>query len=198
MPDHYFTQTPSSQSRPALLDIEFLGERLSFHTDAGVFSRTELDPGSALLIKSAEPLSGRVVDMGCGWGPIGLFLARKNPNAQLILADVNERAVELSRRNIQENHVSNARVMQSDGLAALPETFDYFISNPPIRAGKKTIYDWFAQAHERLTPGGTLLIVIRKQQGAPSALKYLSELFGDAQVIARDKGYWILRAQKEG
>lgn len=198
MPDHYYTQTPTSQSRPALLHVELLGEHMVFHTDAGVFSRTELDPGSALLIESAGNLSGQVVDMGCGWGPIGLFLARKNPSAQFLMADVNERAVELTRRNIRENQIPNARALQSDGLAALPETFDYFISNPPIRAGKKVIYDWFAQAQRRLVPGGALMIVIRKQQGAPSALSYLKEIFGDAGVIARSKGYWILRAQKKG
>lgn len=198
MPDHYYTRTPSSLSRPALLNIEFEGERLSFHTDAGVFSRTELDPGSALLIRTVGPLSGRVVDMGCGWGAIGLFLARKNPDAQFLLAEINERAVELTRRNIEENHIANARVVQSDGFESAPGEMDFFISNPPIRAGKQVIYGWFAEAHRRLTPGGALIIVIRKQQGAPSALTFLKEVFGQAEVAARDKGYWILRAQKKG
>lgn len=137
MPDHYYTQTPTSQSRPALLHVELLGEHMVFHTDAGVFSRTELDPGSALLIESAGNLSGQVVDMGCGWGPIGLFLARKNPSAQFLMADVNERAVELTRRNIRENQIPNARALQSDGWPPCPKPSIILSATRPSGPGKR-------------------------------------------------------------
>ena len=124
MPDHYYTQTPTSQSRPALLHVELLGEHMVFHTDAGVFSRTELDPGSALLIESAGNLSGQVVDMGCGWGPIGLFLARKNPSAQFLMADVNERQAMYTKlseidQKARQDYVGEINETQlTDGICA--------------------------------------------------------------------------------
>lgn len=196
MPDHYFSRDPASAHRPQEFAVELDGLALRFATDAGVFSRTELDPGSRLLIRSLGPLTGRVLDLGCGWGPVGLFLARKNPGAQLVLADVNSRAVQLAQHNIEQNGVRNAQAVVSDGYAGLSGSFDHVVTNPPIRAGKQLIYALFDESLERLIPGGSLTLVIRKQQGAPSALKHLSETFGSARVIERGGGYWIIQAFK--
>lgn len=195
MPEHYYTQDPHSAHRERSIIAQAADLQLSFDTDAGVFSKNELDPGSRLLIESVGALSGRVLDLGCGWGPVGICLALKNPQARLVMSDVNERALSLARRNLQKNGAV-AEVIESDGFAALEGTFDHVVTNPPIRAGKALIYGLFDTAFERLTPGGTLNIVIRKQQGAPSALKHLQEVFGNAEVIARGGGYWIIRAVK--
>ena len=197
MNEHYYTRTPVSAHHDRLIETTLLGRQMRFHTDAGVFSRDDVDPGSRLLIESAGPISGRALDMGCGWGPVGLSLALENPGAEFLLADVNERAVELSERNRRLNGVINAQVVESNAFESVEGEFSHILSNPPIRAGKQVIYGMFDEAHNRLLPGGMLTIVIRKQQGAPSAKKHLEELFGNAEVIARGGGYWIIRSVKE-
>ena len=195
MPDYYYTQEPASAHKERSITARALRLTLSFETDAGVFSKNELDPGSRLLIESMGALSGRVLDLGCGWGPVGTFLSLANPQAQLVMSDVNERALDLARRNLKNNGAA-AEVVASDGFAALEGAFDHVVTNPPIRAGKALIYGLFDTAHERLREGGALTIVIRKQQGAPSALKHLQETFGNAEVIAKGGGYWIIRSVK--
>jgi len=196
MHDHYFSQAPSSKQRPAELRVDIGGRTFAFTVDAGVFSRTGLDEGSRLLTETAGPLNGRCLDLGCGWGAVGITLAAFNPEAYFILSDINRRAADLARMNIERNHIANARAIESDGFDALPGAFNHIFSNPPIRAGKKVIYGMFDTARERLLPGGTLVIVIRRQQGAESALKHLSALFGNARVKARDKGYWVIESYK--
>lgn len=196
MPDHYYTSEPSSAHRPNAVAVNVLGQALRFDTDAGVFSRDGLDFGSRLLIESLPELTGRVLDMGAGWGAIGVALAAANPEAEFVLCDINRRAVELSRGNIQANGLKNARAIESDGFDAVEGLFDAIVTNPPIRAGKQLIYRLFDGARDRLKPGGSLYIVIRKQQGAPSALKHLEEVYGQASVIERDKGFWIIEARK--
>lgn len=196
MMEHYYTPRPESEHRERTIRATARGLTLEFITDAGVFSKNELDPGSHLLIESMPPLTGRVLDLGCGWGPVGVFLAKLNPEAQLVMADVNERALDLTRRNLQKNGV-RAEVIESDGFQAIEGTFRHVVTNPPIRAGKQTIYAMFDEAYKRLEAGGTLTIVIRKQQGAPSALKHFEETYGNAEIAAKDAGYWIIRTRKE-
>jgi len=197
MSEHYFTPDPSAPHRPREIAVAALGLALSMHTDAGVFSSDGLDPGSRLLIESLPPLTGRVADLGCGWGAMGVPLALKNPGAEFFLTDINARAVDLARKNIARNQAKNARALQGDGLLALSGPFQAVITNPPIRAGKQVVYGLFAQAEEKLSPGGKLYAVVRKQQGAPSALKYLAALFASARVIERGGGYWVIEAEKE-
>ena len=197
MNEHYFTSEPVSAHRERLIDTKLLGREMRFLTDAGVFSRDDVDPGSRLLIDSAGPLTGRVLDLGCGWGPVGLSLALENPEIDMLMADVNERAVELSERNRRMNGVVNAHVIESDAFESIEGEFEHILTNPPIRAGKQVIYGMFDESFNRLLPGGDLTIVIRKQQGAPSAKAHLQDLFGNAEVIARGGGYWIIRSRKE-
>jgi len=197
MSEHYFTPDPSAPTRPRTILLRALGLELTMHTDAGVFSSDGLDPGSRLLMESLPELTGRVADLGCGWGAMGVPLALKNPRAEFLLTDVNQRAADLARKNIIRNQAKNARAFTGDGLKALEGPLQAVITNPPIRAGKRVIYGLFAEARERLGPGGKLYAVIRKQQGAPSALKYLKELFGTAQVIERGGGYWVIESTKE-
>ena len=193
MPDHYFTARPESEHHLRVVSAAVAGLTLSFETDAGVFSKGELDPGSRLLIESMPPLSGRVLDLGCGWGAVGVALARLNPGLQLVMSDVNERALALAASNARRNGVEAVTCL-SDGFDAVEGLFDHVVTNPPIRAGKAVIYGLFAASREHLKPGGTLTIVIRTQQGAPSALKFLKETFSQADDVARGGGYRILRA----
>ncbi|MGI5899461.1 MAG: class I SAM-dependent methyltransferase [Christensenellales bacterium] len=198
MSDHYYTNEPASKESKIKIELEFRGKGYSFYTGSGVFSKDNLDPGSRLLLESLALAEGEVADIGCGWGPIGIILARENPLAQITMLDINRRAVGLCGENIALNGAENAQVLESDGMKALPENrlFDLIVTNPPIRAGKQVIYGIFRQAYDRLNSGGALYIVIRKKQGAPSAKAFLSQLFGNCETVNRGGGYWVLRSEK--
>lgn len=193
MPEHYYTSTPTSAHEVRSFRAVFAGRVLAFDTDAGVFSKQHVDPGSELLCGALpDDLSGDVLDMGCGWGAMTVLTLARFPKLNVTMADVNERALSLAVANVEKNHMQ-ARAVLSDGFERIEGMFDAVITNPPIRAGKAVIYKMFEDAKAHLKPGGMLVLVIRKQQGAPSALKFLKTLYRKAEVIARDGGYWIIR-----
>ncbi len=195
MSDHYYTANPASAHDERRVALTALGNELVFTTDAGVFSRDGLDKGTEALLNALPvPMEGRVLDLGCGWGPVGVTLGKKYPALEIVMTDINQRAAELARRNLAANGV-RAQVVQGDGFAAVEGSFDTILTNPPIRAGKAVIYALFREARERLNPGGALYIVIRKQQGAPSALKFLREVYDEAEVIDRSGGFHVIRAR---
>lgn len=174
MADHYFTVSPQSEHQPAQIETQYRGHTLLFETDSGVFSRFALDKGTETLLNALPAdLRGTVLDMGCGYGALGVSVARAYPNVALTMADINERAVKLAGENARRNGVT-AETLQSDGYAALQGgRFDLILTNPPIRAGKRVIYRMLRMAQTTLTEGGAMVLVIRKQQGAPSAKTYL-------------------------
>ena len=194
MPEYYYTHTPNSEHEERHFTSVFMGKTLAFETDAGVFSKQHIDPGSEILCKSLPELHGRVLDMGCGWGAIGVLLARLCPDAQITMADINERAVALAARNARQNGVS-AETLVSDGYENIAPSFDAIVTNPPIRAGKQTVYRILDEAKTRLAPGGRLFLVIRKEQGAPSAQTHLQGVYSRVELLARKKGYWILACE---
>lgn len=197
MSEQYFTSKPTSEHRYSKFETEILGNTVVFHTDSGVFSKDALDFGTRTLLEAVPALYGRVLDLGCGWGAVGVCVGKKYPDTEIVMSDVNERAMELAEKNLKENGVTNVRVMKSDAMDDVPGTFDFILNNPPIRAGKSVIYRMFDQASERLNAGGALYVVIRKQQGAPSAKAHLSEKFDQVKVIAKEKSYWIIECKKE-
>ncbi len=191
MAEHYFSPEPGAEHALRDIELDFEGERFYFQTDAGVFSREGLDEGSALLLRAVmDRVSGEVLDLGCGWGPVGTILARLCPACRVTMIDINARACQLAMENARRNRVS-ARVLCQDGLAGTMGAFDWILLNPPIRAGKETVYRLFRESAGRLAEGGTLAIVIRKQQGAPSAQRYLETLFGEVSLHCRKKGYHV-------
>lgn len=196
MPDHYYTPLPQSAHRPARVEFTYRGHGLTFETDSGVFSRLEIDKGSELLLYTLpDGLSGRVLDMGCGYGVIGLSVGKAYPQCALTLSDLNERAVALSAQNAKTNGVQ-AETLSGNGYeSVMGRSFDLILQNPPIRAGKQVIYGMFADAARCLSPQGELWLVIRKQQGAPSAMDYLRTLYVQVEVVEKKGGYWILRCQ---
>ena len=193
MNDHYFTAAPSSEHRYQSCFLEYRGEKLSFITDAGVFSRGEVDAGTRVLLNALpDPLSGRVLDLGCGWGAIGVSIGKRYPACDVVMTDVNERAAELARENAERNGVS-AVAVQGDGLENVTGEFDLIVTNPPIRAGKQVIYQMFAQCAGRLRENGEMYLVIRRQQGAESAVRYLRTLHGSVDTVDKSGGYWVIR-----
>ena len=193
MSEHYYTASPSSAHDERRVTLKALGNELTFITDAGVFSRDGLDRGTEVLLDALPPLAGRMLDLGCGWGPVGVALGKKYPGLEIVMTDINTRAADLARRNLAQNGV-RATVLQGDGFDPVEGLFDAIVTNPPIRAGKAVIYGLFDRARSFLKPGGALYLVIRKQQGAPSALKFLKERYREAEVIDRGSGFHVIRA----
>ena len=196
MADHYFTPSPQSEHHPARVETEYRGHTLLFETDSGVFSRWEMDRGTEVLLNSLpENIVGTVLDMGCGYGAIGVAVGGAYAECDVTMADINERACELAKQNAAKNGI-RAKVLQSDGYArVLGSRFDFILQNPPIRAGKAVIYRMFADAATCLNEDGSLWLVIRKQQGAPSAITYLKTLFADVAAVEKKSGYWVLRCK---
>jgi 16S rRNA (guanine1207-N2)-methyltransferase len=195
---HYFDPNPEAGHQIVELAARFRGIDFVFQTDRAVFSRHRLDFGSELLIETCirnrEKPRGRLLDLGCGYGPVGIIMKRLFPALDIVLCDINARALDLARRNSRQNQAQYIDIVQSDGLQAVTGLFDLILTNPPIRAGKAVVYRFFQEASERLTPDGFLYVVIQKKQGAPSALQFLGQLFSQAEVIERDGGYWVIRA----
>lgn len=198
MNDHYYTQIPHSVSDEHTWTAKLGEYSFDFTTDNGVFSKTQIDYGSQVLMYAAgetDFVDGPLLDLGCGYGPIGLYLARKFPDRQIHLADINERAVELATKNACQNQISNAVIYQSDIYQNISETdFAGIVINPPIRAGKQVVHQMIEEAYDYLRDGGKLQIVIQKKQGAPSAKQKMLEVFGQVERIALDRGYWVLES----
>ncbi|HZG55505.1 class I SAM-dependent methyltransferase [Paenibacillus sp.] len=200
MSDHYYSKTPTTPSQRQTIDATLRGQPVRFVTEAGVFSKREVDFGSRLLIETMiVPRDADVLDVGCGYGPIGLVAARLAAEGTVTMVDVNERAVNVAKENAERLGVKNVRILQSDLFEALPQdaTFDVVLTNPPIRAGKSVVHRIFEGAYERLRSGGSLWVVIQKKQGAPSAFEKLETLFGDVREETKEKGYRIFRAIKQ-
>lgn len=201
MSNHYYTKNPETESKETSWTFPLRGREFRFISDSGVFSKRTVDFGSRLLIESFrlnEEVAGDILDVGCGYGPMGLALAHAYPTRLVEMVDVNERAMSLARRNAEANNIRNVKVYESNTYDQVPEgrQFAAIVSNPPIRAGKQVVHHILSEAHTHLLPGGTLTVVIQKKQGAPSAEQKMLDVFGNVEIIARDKGYWIIQSVK--
>ena len=197
MSEHYFSKNPQSKSEPKTWNYTLRGREYSFKSDVGVFSKNEVDFGSRLLIEQFEvpDISGDILDLGCGYGPIGIVLADQYPDRSVTMVDINERALELASENALKNSVGEVEVIQSDRFSCLGNrSFAAVVTNPPIRAGKKVVHKMFEESKQALLSRGELWVVIQKKQGAPSAKDKLESLFGNVEVVYRSKGYFILKA----
>lgn len=195
---HYFINDESINSNEQMFQVEILNKNFKFLTDNGVFSKNELDDATRLLIKTIAPIgfSGNILDVGCGYGGLGLPIATFVENSKIHMVDVNLRALELTKRNAKLNNITNVEIYESDCYEGVTTSFDHVISNPPIRAGKKVVHKILEESFNVLKAGGTLTIVIGKQHGAASAQKRMQEVFGNAEMIERKKGFWILQSVK--
>jgi 16S rRNA (guanine1207-N2)-methyltransferase len=197
--NHYFSHRPEVAQDQKHFTFELRGRTYRFTTDAGVFSKQRIDFGSVLLIECMEISEGdAVLDMGCGYGPIGVVAAQLAGQGKVWMVDVNERAVALARKNLEDNGVGNAEVIVSDLYDQIPETmsFDVIVTNPPIRTGKEKVFELYEESYKRLKRQGCLWTVIQKKQGAPSTMKKLQALFAQVEKVKQEKGYWIIRAVK--
>lgn len=201
---HYFDEQPGGPARPRRVSLEFAARTFEFETASGVFSGSRVDPGTRVLLDTVVPDlrqqgtgGGRLLDLGCGYGPVGIVLKRVFPVLDVTFSDVNRRALDLAEKNARANQVSYARYVHSDGWARLDGPFDIVVTNPPIRAGKAVVRSFFRGAREHLAPGGRLYVVMRTKQGAPSATAFLTELFGHCDILQREGGYRVLRCEQD-
>ncbi len=198
MTSHYYNNNLETKSNEKIIKDKVLSHELTFITDHGVFSKDKIDYGSRVLIKacSFEPWYKNVLDVGCGYGPIGISLAKEFSNISFTLIDVNLRALELAKRNAALNNLKNITIFESNIYEMINTKYDCIISNPPIRAGKKVVHQILEESINYLNEKGSIYIVIQKKQGAPSAFVKLEEVFGNCTIVCRDKGYYVLKSIK--
>lgn len=194
--DHYYSQRPKAAHRRREIQLDVHGIRLSLVSDAGVFSRDAIDPGTKLLLASVQPpVGGLILDVGCGYGPIGLYYAARCKECTVHLSDVNKRAVDLADENARRNGLLNTVIHWGSGLETVAGlSFDLIVTNPPIRAGRKVVLEIFKSAHDRLVSGGRFAFVARTQQGAKTLARELDRTFGNVEDVARAGGYRVYEA----
>ncbi|MCK9536914.1 MAG: methyltransferase [Bacilli bacterium] len=196
---HYFTNDPDLKSAAWTIEYNYQNHRLTFLSDYGVFSKSRIDYGTHLLLQAFTPPSKssvRILDIGCGYGIIGLAIAKAYPDFQVELTDINMRAVNLTQHNASVLNLNNVNIYIGNLYENADGLFDVIITNPPIRAGKATVYRIFNQGYNRLFPGGYLWAVVRKQQGAKSLIKKMAELFGIMEIVVVSKGYYVFYVKK--
>lgn len=194
--EHYFVAKPLSKKKEYAFSANIFGVPLNFFTASGVFSPRQIDLGTLVLIKYMQLKSGEnILDFGCGYGPIGIMAAKSCKTCNVVMVDINERAVEAAKRNIRENDVKNAHAKQSFFYSTLKdEFFDVILSNLPMSAGLEICYKIIEGAKEHLVPKGTLQIVSRQRKGGERIMKKMEEVFGNVEVLAKKSGYWIYKS----
>lgn len=202
MTNYYYTHNPEVVHDEKQWNFEIFNHQFKFTTDNGVFSKRTVDYGSRTLLSAFDPTAlpaGGILDLGTGYGPIGMALAYQSPERIVDMVDVNELALSLARKNTALNQITNVNVFTSDVYEQVTATnYAAIVTNPPVRAGKRVVEEMLTGALPRLVVGGTLTVVLQKKQGAPSAKKIMQATFGNCQIIKKDKGYYILQSIKEG
>ena len=194
MIDHYFSSEVTAESNPQEIAYKFGNRKYHFITDNGVFSVGKMDTASDILIQTIPPLTGSLLDMGCGYGSIGIVLA-KEYDLKLTQADINPRAISLSKQNAAINKVDSS-VIQSDSFNQITGFFDTIAINPPIHAGKDVIFAMYNGAYKHLNIGGALYIVILKKHGADSSRAHILKIFGNCETLYKKKGLCVFKAHK--
>lgn len=189
----YFDNDKNIKSEKRLIKFNFNNREFSMYSDNGVFSKDRFDFGTRVLLESIDinSLCGRVLDLGCGTGVVGLILGTLNKNISIDMVDVNERAIELARENVSFNKFEN-NVFVSDVYSNVSDKYDYIITNPPIRAGKDVVRKFLIGAKDYLSENGTLYFVMRKDHGVKSMIKELEEIY-KVEIIDKEKGFYIVR-----
>lgn len=192
--EHYFTNNENLKSEFRKINYSYKDSSFTFTSDLGVFSKNKVDYGSKVLVETILNMNftnKRTLDVGCGYGFIGIVLS-KITNSYVDMVDINKRAVHLSLMNIENNKV-NASAFISDAYENIKETYDYIVTNPPIRAGKQKVLEVLLNAKEHLNKNGILYYVIRKDQGAISISEKLKGIY-NVELLKKDKGFYIYKA----
>lgn len=198
---HYFIAEAHTDSDYFTFEENFEGKNFIFNSCNDVFSKNCVDYGTKVLIKSIIKNSsnyfGDVLDVGCGYGALSIILEKYLKNCKFTLIDVNSVAVDLAKKNKLANNSSNIKnIFESDLYSNVSGTYSHIVSNPPIKTGKSVLINLITQGFNLLNIGGSMTIVIKKNYGADSAKNLMKNTFGNAEVLERDKGYYILYSKK--
>lgn len=197
--EHYFAETPKSEAKLGMIQTRLRGNTFKFLTASSVFSKKQVDSGTRLLIEAMQlPDEGTVLDIGCGYGPVGIAAATTNRKLHIVMTDVNMRAVQLARRNIKINKLCNAEVRHGYLYEPIKDSaFDCVLSNPPVSAGMETVLAIIQDAPPFISSGGTLQMVVRSKIGKKTLPNAFTDAFDSCSVLARKSGYRILTAKKQ-
>lgn len=197
--EHYFAAAPKSLAKLGIIHTTLRGKSFEFLTASSVFSKKQVDLGTRLLIETMLlPETGSVLDVGCGYGVVGIAVAASNPKLRVIMTDVNERAVRLARQNTQKNKVHDTEVRRGYLYEPVKDsTFNCILSNPPVSAGMTTVKALIIQTPTVMAENASFQMVIRSKIGAKTLPHIFNETFGNCQVLARKSGYRVLKAEKQ-
>jgi len=197
--EHYFVKKPKSKKREYKFQVMLEGFKLNFVTASGIFSPRKIDIGTFSLIHFMQfNKKNKMLDLGCGYGAVGIVAAKMCPSCKIVMADINERAVACAKKNIKINDVKNAVAKQSYFFSGLKnEIFDVILLNPPQSAGLEVCYELIEKSYEHLSKGGSLQIVVRKRHGGQRLSEKMEEIFGNVEVLGKKAGYWVYKSIKE-
>ena len=192
---HYFTDNTDLKSEQSQFIFRFHKYDLLFTSDNGVFSKSMIDYGSRVLLKNIEITNEKKLDVGCGYGTFGICLNKVYSYLNVDMGDVNDRALELAKLNAKNNNI-HANIYKSFIYENVQGSYDVIVTNPPVRAGKEVVTTILQESIEHLNENGSLWVILQKKQGAPSAKKKMEEVFGNCEIVKRDKGYYLLHSVK--
>lgn len=193
---HYFLNTEHNEKDFFYFTNYFLNERYNFKSCSDIFSKDCFDYGTTLLLKTVINeinLSGKVLDVGCGYGVIGIILKKHFPNLEVAMVDINKTAIELAKENSLKNNVETL-VFESDMYNSVDTKYNHIVTNPPIKAGKQNLFMVVIGAKDVLEKDGTITLVIKKKHGMESLKNHMKQTFGNVSILKRDKGYYILHS----
>ena len=201
--NHYFSEKPEIKSEKRIIKYTIQNKKFEFITDNGVFSKSKVDFGTDLMLneflkknRNLKSEGIKILDIGCGYGVVSVILKSFYPEASVTLSDVNERALELSEENLKKYNINGYEIIKSNVFEKIEGKFDMILSNPPIRAGKDTIFKIYTEAYEHLNKDGEFYCVIQTKHGAKSTQKKLVEIFGNCDTVTIDGGYRIFLSKK--
>jgi len=192
---HYFSEKQVSDPKEKKIWIHLKKISFSINTSSGVFSKDKLDKGSELLINYCEP-KGRVFDIGCGYGVVGIGVKLLHPGINVVMSDVNDRALALAKKNILQHNLT-IKIIKSNLFENITEKFDTILTNPPQSAGKDICFKIIEDSHEHLNEGGSLQLVARHNKGGKQLMQKMKEIFGNVSVVKRGGGFRIYRSKLE-
>ena len=196
---HYFIDKDHEESDYFDFNDSVLELDLCFRSCDSIFSKNKIDDGTRTLLEAINKkceLGGHGLDLGCGLGVIAIALIKKF-GVTFDMVDINKTAVKLSKENLIKNKVLNsATVFYSDGFSEIKNEYNFIVTNPPIKTGKKLLFNLMNGAHEHLKTNGQLILVIRKDHGMESLKKHITSIFGNCEIVERNKGFYVLRSIK--
>lgn len=195
---HYFSEYQDSELKLKKIKVILRDRSFEFHTGSGVFSKDKVDKGSELLINSCiVKKKWKILDLGCGYGVVGIAIAKSFPTTEIVMVDVNKRAVKLARMNLKLNKVDNVKVLDSDLFEKMNQKFNTIIVNPPQKAGKEICFKIIEESKDYLEKGGLLQLVARHNKGGKTLEQKMKGVFGNVKEMAKKGGYRVYISRKK-